>query len=380
MRVLQLIASLHPGQGGTVEATRQLSAGLHDAGCPTDVACADTPGSPWLRGFPAEVFALGGGRRALRGYGYSATLLAWLESNSHAYDALIVHGLWQFPSLAAFLATRRAGPPYFIYAHGMLTRASLGWSRARRLKKALYWRLVERRVVEHAAGVLFASDQERGESASAWFEPGRRAHIVGHGIRDPEHGAGTIPLRGERHHFVLLGRVHPIKGIEVAMHAAAQLPGHVRLVVAGMGAPAYEERLRGLAASLGIADRVEFAGHVTGDAKWQLLRRAHALVSASHHENFGIAVAESLAVGCPVIVTRRVAVWPAIAASGGGFVCDPGPAALAAAMARVAALDAGEAHGLSRRARACFEANFRIEPAVGRLRNLLARSADRAIP
>jgi glycosyltransferase involved in cell wall biosynthesis len=48
---------------------------------------------------------------------------------------------------------------------------------------------------------------------------------------------------------------------------------------------------------------------LAGDAKWGALKAAEAFVLPSHHENFGIAVVESLACGVPVLVSNRVNIW-----------------------------------------------------------------------
>jgi glycosyltransferase involved in cell wall biosynthesis len=57
-----------------------------------------------------------------------------------------------------------------------------------------------------------------------------------------------------------------------------------------------------------------------GDAKWGAFAACDAFILPSHQENFGIAVAESLACGRPVLISDQVNIAPEIAADGCGLV------------------------------------------------------------
>jgi glycosyltransferase involved in cell wall biosynthesis len=76
---------------------------------------------------------------------------------------------------------------------------------------------------------------------------------------------------------------------------------NVRLSIAGYGD--YETALRRESSSLGIADRVNWLGIVTGDRLNDLYRKADVFLLLSIGENYGTVVAEALAQGTPAIVT-----------------------------------------------------------------------------
>ncbi|NJL91621.1 MAG: glycosyltransferase [Coleofasciculaceae cyanobacterium SM2_1_6] len=63
-------------------------------------------------------------------------------------------------------------------------------------------------------------------------------------------------------------------------------------------------------------------GFVAGDYKRQLLQQADLLVLPSYYENFGIAVAEAMIVGTPVLISDRVQIWQEVLEAGGGWVCS----------------------------------------------------------
>ncbi|MCW8221386.1 glycosyltransferase, partial [Streptomyces griseolus] len=83
--------------------------------------------------------------------------------------------------------------------------------------------------------------------------------------------------------------------------AVAALPG-AWLLLAGDGPEA--GALRALAARLGVADRVRFAGECGEGAAPDVpavLAAMDVFVSASREESFGLAVVEALAAGLPVV-------------------------------------------------------------------------------
>jgi hypothetical protein len=73
-------------------------------------------------------------------------------------------------------------------------------------------------------------------------------------------------------------------------------------------------------ARLGLSDRVIFTGMLRGADKIAALVDAAVLALPSYHENFGIVVAESLAVGTPVVVSDQVYLHPQVTSAGVGGV------------------------------------------------------------
>ena len=107
--------------------------------------------------------------------------------------------------------------------------------------------------------------------------------------------------------IITLSRLSPEKGIERLLAALPRLnaPGkNVCVFICGgaayMKGRAYERKLRQLAQRINTA-RVEFTGHIIGQQKAVLLQRADIFVSPSHHESYGLTIAEALAAGCRVI-------------------------------------------------------------------------------
>ena len=110
---------------------------------------------------------------------------------------------------------------------------------------------------------------------------------------------------------------------------------------------------------------------LSGAAKAGALRAAAAFVLPSHQENFGIAVAEALAAGTPVLVSDQVAIWREILADGAGMVAPATAADTATMLSRFCALPVRQRSVMGRRARHCFATRFRIEAAADHLLQLI---------
>ncbi len=116
------------------------------------------------------------------------------------------------------------------------------------------------------------------------------------------------PLDTDPSEFIImtLSRLSPEKGIERLIAATHHLDTSHRkfhLFICGaaayMSGRVYERKLRQLAAKSPIP--ITFTGHITGGRKTALLQRADLFLSPSHHESYGLTIAEAQAAGCPVI-------------------------------------------------------------------------------
>lgn len=145
------------------------------------------------------------------------------------------------------------------------------------------------------------SESTRGELAALGVDRHRIA-IVYNGT--PPVVGPPVP-RTAHPSLVVLGRLVPHKRVELALRATAllapELP-ELELVVAGQGW--WDQPLRELAADLGIADRVRFAGFVSEEHKHELLCRSWLSLVPSLKEGWGLTIVEAGARGTPSIAFR----------------------------------------------------------------------------
>ncbi len=332
MKILRVIASVDRRGGGPIEGITQSATALERLGCENEVVSLDAPDAPFLDVFPLPTYAIGPGALA---YGYAPRLEPWLRDHAREYDAVIVHGLWNYVSYGAWRALRGGNVPYFIFPHGMLDPYFQNAYPLKRLKKWAYWRVAEQFALRDARAVLFTCEQEKLLAAHAFRPYVCNPIVVHYGTAKPADTgedasadreaflARHPELRGKRI-LLFLSRIHPKKGCDILLDAfatvAAQNPD-LYLVMAGPDQGGWKATLQARARRLGLdPNRVLWPGMLTGALKWGAFRAADAFVLPSHQENFGIAVAEALARGCPVLITDKVNIWQEIKDGGAGLV------------------------------------------------------------
>jgi glycosyltransferase involved in cell wall biosynthesis/O-antigen/teichoic acid export membrane protein len=137
----------------------------------------------------------------------------------------------------------------------------------------------------------------------------------------------------QRRDILFLGRLEIAqKGLDILIQAFADIAEGTAaaLVIAGSGPD--EARLRVLASSLGVAERVTFAGHVPPADRFDLLASAELVAMPSRYETFGMVAAEALAVGTPVVAFDIPCLRSVVSAEGGVLVPPFDSDAFAAAL------------------------------------------------
>ena len=140
---------------------------------------------------------------------------------------------------------------------------------------------------------------------------------------------------GEYGSYVLsVGRLESVKRIDLVVRAMADVSSGIRLIVAGDGTQ--RQNVEAVAEQSGQASRVTFLGAVDDDRLIELYRDALAVVYPPYDEDFGYVTLESF-LACKPVVTCTDSGGPNEFVVDGvnGFVCEPAPAAIAAAINRL---------------------------------------------
>jgi glycosyltransferase involved in cell wall biosynthesis len=330
MTILHVITSLSPLDGGPPEVTRQLAVAFAENSMQMEILTNDPPDAPWLRDFPCPVHAVG--QRWLGRYSLSLRMWKWLKANSRRFDGIVVQGIWTFPGVAARISSIRAGKPYAVFPHGALDPWFNKRYPLKHLKKLVYWP-IQYPVLRDAVAVLFTSALEP-VLAQQSFRPNQwNAVVFPQGICQPEGDPAAqrealfkiIPELRNRRFLLFISRLHTKKGCDMLVEAFARVASEfpdVDLVVAGPDQEGFQAKLQQFCSERGISNRVYWPGMISGDLKWGALRSAEALILPSHQENFGLVVAESLAVGRPVLTTNKVNIWQEVLADGAALIED----------------------------------------------------------
>ena len=260
------------------------------------------------------------------------------------YDLIYSAGSFTDSGRVASVAARRTGTPYIYHTGGTFTPWALGhkyW------KKRLYLSLVEKRILMAAGGILSHNPAEIEQLRRLGYHSLIRRTSLGVDLQESQTGLGRgdledlYPTLKDRPFLLFLGRLHPIKGLDLLIPAfgelARQFPEWI-LVLAGPDERGYLVKVKGLIQSHQLTDRVLLTGMVGGDLKASLLSHAEFLVMPSYSEAFGVVMVEALGYGKPVIITTTC-YHPEVADEGVGLVVPPEKEPLTRALGEMMASD-----------------------------------------
>jgi glycosyltransferase involved in cell wall biosynthesis len=247
----------------------------------------------------------------------------------------------------------------------------------------MYWPWAEYRVLRDARAVLFTCEEERVLARKSFWLYHCKEVVVNFGTAhptgNPEHEVnelfGRYPeLRGKKL-ALFMGRIHPKKGCDLVIDAFAEvLAEHSEwhLMMAGPDQLGWQKKLQERAERLGVSSRITWAGMIGGATKWGALRAAEIFVLPSHQENFGLVLAEALAVGTPALISYKVNIWREIQKDGAGIVFQDTFEGACDLFRSYLGLSDEKKLAMRELARQCFERRFEIRKAASNLHQALA--------
>jgi glycosyltransferase involved in cell wall biosynthesis len=225
------------------------------------------------------------------------------------FDLVLIHHLYGDPARMAAQAAYRAGIPYLCYTHGLFAPFCMD---LKRQKKQLYMAIVLRRILKKASGIVVCNNTEtqflQKHNINTFVKqiPWGIDLTIDKDKPSRDQLEDAFPELKNRPFVLFLGRLHPIKGLDLLLPAFAELAKDFpewQLVLAGPDEGGYRRNLEQLVSEAGLEKRVTFTGLVTGLNKEALLSHAEFLILPSYSEGFPLVVVEALGFGKPVVIT-----------------------------------------------------------------------------
>jgi len=314
-----------PETGGLNVYVRELSRELSERGHEVDVftrRAGDVPaaepalvdGSPHARlihidAGPAEYVE----KALLPDYlgAFEQGIVAFAEREGITYD--IVHSHYWLSGVVGERLKTRWGAPHIVMFHTLGEVKNR--SRISELEPAPRIN-AERAIARGADRVVVASRDEQELLVRLYGADASRIAVVPCGVNldlfqpvDKEEARQKLGLRDDDRILLFVGRLEPLKGVDILLGAAAQLESETDcfvLVIGGDSSAREGEmaHLRHLAAELGISDRVNFLGAVDHEKLPLFYSAADVCVVPSFYESFGLVALEAMACGTPVVASR----------------------------------------------------------------------------
>ena len=135
-----------------------------------------------------------------------------------------------------------------------------------------------------------------------------------------------LGIPGDRLLVLFMSRIDPKKGLNLLIPALERLLEsglnfHFVLTGTNPQDPDYENQIQEQVKASPLWSRTTITGFVTGELKAALLQEADLFVLPSYYENFGIAVAEAMVAGTPVVISDQVHIWEEVKGAEAGWVC-----------------------------------------------------------
>jgi glycosyltransferase involved in cell wall biosynthesis len=299
MRILLTVASLHPETGGPARSVPGLATALAHQGVDVHVW---SPNVPDLLPEPVG-FVL-----------HRGTLEATLDLVKRL-DLIHDNGLWLPLNHRIAKAAMLRGIPRVVSPRGMLEPWAL---KHKKWKKRLAWLFYQKYDLETASLLHSTAESE----AEQFVRLGLTCAVttIPNGVEilgTPKFKNATICEERKSYDDVryatcsptrtalFLSRIHPKKGLPLLVDTWAKVrPAGWRMLVAGPDEGGHRAKVEMLVRHAGLSGEWEFCGSLEGSKKRSAYENADLFILPTYSENFGIAVAEALAHGLPVITTH----------------------------------------------------------------------------
>jgi glycosyltransferase involved in cell wall biosynthesis len=312
MKILIVCASIEVSWGGPPHAALKLGEALAINGHEVKVIAREPqPGAP-LVPTPLDTEFLSRSYLSKFWEGFGRKSRRRIRKLVEQSDIIHIHEIWHYLQYAAAKECQDAGVPYVISPHGALSPSAI---QHKRLKKILMWPIIQRPILQNAAFLHASSDTETIEfteqKLSTDAEVWSNGIVVPEKQRDSDHQMieKEFPQLKDKLVILFLGRIHPIKQLEILCHAYRSLINEAKysdlhLVIAGPDESGLRPEFEKILTGKDHSSAFTFTGQLGVSEAKAIMHRADIYAQTSKSEGSSLAVLEAAATGTPMVITR----------------------------------------------------------------------------
>ena len=295
MKILSFVSSIDLSSGGPSRSVPMLAKGLAELGVDITLMA--------IRSENMNVHALEGTTARLKVLEPSFTrreIAQYLKDEK--FHLIQIQSMWDWPYHKVMVEARKLGIPYIVTPRGMLEPWSLS---QKKWKKKLAWWLYQRNDVQKSVCVFTTAKMEAEHVTNLGITTCKA--VIPNGIETDSYPCKTS-VDVVKKQVLFLSRVHVKKGIEVLFEVWKQIhPDYEdwQLLVIGNGEAEYIHSLENRVECLGLKESIKILPPVFGNDKIQIYQESALFCLPSYSENFGMAIAEAMSCGTPVITTTN---------------------------------------------------------------------------
>ena len=341
LKVLHIIVSLAPEQGGPAVSVPGLTQALAEAGIHCEIFTTNWNGVGDDAMLPSVVpihrFEVGFAARFWPAYSKGLGKVLKKKMGNGAFDLVHVHEPWHYLGFIAFRVARKNAIPYVLSPRGALEEWCL---RQKAFKKQIYRMMIQDRILKFADAIHALTNEEMTSISKLGYKSS--IFVAPNGIDPspfecpPDTSAflAAYPELVGKRVILYLGRLHPKKGLDVLARSYVSLSHkfeNTALLVAGLNEDGTQERMESILKTSPASGSTVFTGLLTGKDKLAALACADLFVLPSHSEGFSMAILEALAAGLPVVISKQCN-FPEVSEHDAGLVIEPNDAAVTEAI------------------------------------------------
>jgi glycosyltransferase involved in cell wall biosynthesis len=284
---------------------------------------------------PGDIETLSGG------YGYARAVMAAWSAAGVPFEHIVLPGDYPFPSTASLEETERTiaaidlDQPILIdgLAYGAMPRALIDRLQ-RRFVVLLHHPLgLETGLDETQAKALIESEKAAVDACAHVIVTSAETARTVIDLFDVAESAVTVAVPGTKRRpravgeatpmILALGSLTPRKGHLDLITALSRLRDHdwtAHIVGSASASPQTADDIRRAIAAAGLEDRIHVPGALGGEELDRLFAQSSIFALASYYEGYGMAFAEAMAAGLPIVGYRAGAVPDLVPAEAGTLV------------------------------------------------------------
>lgn len=226
-----------------------------------------------------------------------------LKREIHDSEIILIHGFYLFTTIVTLIFSKSKS--IYLMPHGSFELYGLNKSKIRKIFFKRFMGYVTNLEKIH---FMTASESEAKQIRKQF--PKNSISVVGIGvrenmklIREPKKEVSKVLQ------LLTIARIDEVKRLDCLIYAVAELRKAgmpVELTVIGSGKQKLLHKLKIITKRLNLTKNIKFVGFIESDRKFDFIDNADIFVLSSDNENFGIAAAEAVSRGIPVVLSKNV--------------------------------------------------------------------------
>ena len=387
IKILQIISTLNPKSGGPQIGIIESSNRLCESNIDVDILTSDNKDYLKDKKKKFKIIKLG---IKTKSYNFSFKLIKWIIKNKQKYDFFLIHGLWEFNTLLAKIFIKKN---YYIVSHGQLD-PYFSKSFFKKIKKKIYWNLIEKKNVLRSNGLLVSGNFEK-RSLRNTFVNTKGIKIIDIGYANQIQKINLkkknykiifdkkFPKLINKKFILFIGRIHHKKGCDILLNSILKIKDFksYKFLIIGFNKKLnyYEKQIINKINNNEILkENVYTSKFVFDDLKIASIKLCAATILPSRGENFGVSVSESLSMSKIPLITNKVGICREIIKFNAGIVSNDNALSIFKMLNKFISMTNKEKKIYQNNCLKCFNNNFNIKYKDNKLIKLL-RNYDKKI-